>query len=46
LIRETDPLGNTVRQDWDHSHQLIAVTDALGHTTRLDAADAAAHEQV
>ncbi|MFJ5099837.1 RHS repeat-associated core domain-containing protein [Streptomyces sp. NPDC088554] len=33
VIAETDPLGNTVHQTWDHYDRLLSRTDALGHTT-------------
>ncbi|MGH3312405.1 MAG: DUF6531 domain-containing protein [Streptomyces sp.] len=36
VIAETDPLGNTVRQEWDRYDNPLSRTDALGHTTRLD----------
>ncbi|MEU5001147.1 DUF6531 domain-containing protein [Streptomyces sp. NPDC021622] len=35
LIRETNPHGQSVHQEWDDLHQLVAVTDPLGRTTRF-----------
>ncbi|UJW34457.1 DUF6531 domain-containing protein [Saccharothrix sp. AJ9571] len=34
LVREIDPLGGEVRQEWDAFDRLLARTDALGRVTR------------
>jgi RHS repeat-associated protein len=34
-ISETDPLGNTVRFEWDAHDNLLSRTDELGHTSRF-----------
>ncbi|MER5443947.1 DUF6531 domain-containing protein [Streptomyces sp. NPDC002790] len=36
VVGETDPLGNTVRSEWDRYDNLLSSTDALGHTTRFE----------
>ncbi|MCZ1007670.1 DUF6531 domain-containing protein [Streptomyces lydicus] len=40
VIAETDPLGNTVRREWDEHGNLLAETDPLGHTTHYAYDDA------
>ncbi|MFJ9869924.1 DUF6531 domain-containing protein [Streptomyces sp. NPDC101165] len=39
-IGETDPLGNTVRFEWDRYDNLLSRTDELGHTSRFTYDDA------
>lgn len=34
VVRHTDPLGASTRQEWDRDHQLTAVINPLGHATR------------
>ncbi|MFJ8675470.1 DUF6531 domain-containing protein [Streptomyces sp. NPDC093589] len=36
VVAETDPLGNTVRSEWDRYDHLLSLTDALGNTTRYE----------
>ncbi|MFD8572376.1 DUF6531 domain-containing protein [Streptomyces sp. NPDC059639] len=36
VVAETDPLGHTVRSEWDRWDNLLSRTDALGHTTRFE----------
>ncbi|RZU45494.1 RHS repeat-associated protein [Streptomyces sp. BK022] len=35
-VAETDPLGHTVRFEWDRHDRLLARTDELGHVSRFD----------
>ncbi|MFJ4921813.1 DUF6531 domain-containing protein [Streptomyces sp. NPDC088725] len=39
-VSETDPLGHTVRFEWDRYDNLLARTDELGHTSRFTYDDA------
>ncbi|MFI7275725.1 DUF6531 domain-containing protein [Streptomyces sp. NPDC049879] len=40
LVSETDPLGHTVRREYDRFDRALSVTDALGRTTRYAYDDA------